>query len=123
MHSPGPPLQLFSPAIIEGKDRFLNGMGLAPAAVLPTLQRQGIGKALIGAGIDTVRASGAPFVIVLGHPDYYPTFGFVPASRLGIRCEYDGVPDEAFMLLVLNNDALEGISGVAKYRPEFADVT
>jgi len=61
--------------------------------------------------------------IVLGHPGYYPTFGFVPASRFGIRCEYDGVPDEAFMILVLNNGALERISGVAKYRPEFADVT
>ena len=59
----------------------------------------------------------------MGHPGYYPRFGFIPASRLGIRCEYDGVPDEAFMILGLNNDALEGISGVAKYRPEFTDVT
>lgn len=69
------------------------------------------------------QASGEPFVIVLGHPGYYPRFGFVPASRFWIRCEYDGVPDEAFMILVLKDDALEGISGVAKYRPEFADVT
>jgi len=114
---------LFSPAVIEGKDRSLNGMGLAPIAVLPELQRQGIGKALIEAGIDRMRASGEPFVIVLGHPGYYPAFGFVPASRLGIRCEYDGVPDEAFMILMLDEEAMAGISGVAKYRPEFADVT
>jgi putative acetyltransferase len=98
-------------------------LGLAPIAVLPDLQRQGIGKALIEAGIDKIRVSGEPFVIVLGHPGYYPRFGFIPASRFEIRCEYDGVPDEAFMILVFNNDALEGISGVAKYRPEFADVT
>ena len=68
------------------------------------------------------QAFGEPFVIVLGHPEYYPTFGFVPASRFGIRCEYDGVPDEAFMILVLKDDALAGISGVARYRQEFAEV-
>ena len=55
--------------------------------------------------------------------DYYPRFGFIPASRLGIRCECDGVPDEAFMILVLKDEALGGVSGVARYRPEFADVT
>jgi putative acetyltransferase len=98
-------------------------LGLAPIAVFPEFQRQGIGKALTEAGIDKIRASGEPFVIALGHPGYYPRFGFISASRLGIRYECDGVPDEAFMILVLNNDALEGISGVAKYRPEFADVT
>jgi putative acetyltransferase len=56
----------------------------------------------------------------LGHPTYYPRFGFVPASRYGIRSEYKNVPDEAFMILVLNQAVLEGVSGVAKYRPEFA---
>jgi putative acetyltransferase len=63
-----------------------------------------------------MRASGEPFVIVLGHPDYYPRFGFIPASRFGIRCEYDGVPDEAFMILVLEEKRMAGISGVARYR-------
>ncbi|MCK7504885.1 MAG: N-acetyltransferase [Desulfobacterales bacterium] len=88
----------FSPAVIEGEGRSMYGVGLAPIAVLPESQRQGIGKALIGAGIDRLRASGESFVIVLGHPGYYPQFGFVPASRFGIRCEYDGVLDEAFMI-------------------------
>ncbi len=74
------------------------------------------------ADLALIPPSGEPFVIVLGHPHYYPTFGFVPASRLGIRCEYDGVPDEAFMILVLNDDALAGISGVARYRSEFSEV-
>jgi putative acetyltransferase len=98
-------------------------LGLAPIAVLPDVQRQGTGKALTEAGIDKIRASGEPFVIVLGHPDYYPRFGFVPASRLGIQCACDGVPDEVFMILMLKDDVLAGISGVARYRPEFADVT
>jgi putative acetyltransferase len=57
---------------------------------------------------------------VLGHPAYYPRFGFVPASRHGIASEYEGVPDEAFMILVLDESALAGVSGTAKYRPEFA---
>jgi putative acetyltransferase len=98
-------------------------LGLAPIAVFPGFQRQGIGKALIEAGIDKIRAYGEPFVIVLGHPGYYPRFGFIPASRFGIRCEYDGAPDEAFMILMLDEKAMAGISGVAKYRPKFADVT
>jgi len=98
-------------------------LGLASIAVFPGFQRQGIGKALIEAGIDKIRASGEPFVIVLSHPGYYPRFGFIPASRFGIRCACDGVPDEVFMILVLKDDVLAGISGVARYRPEFADVT
>ena len=98
-------------------------MGLAPIAVLPGFQRQGIGKALIEAGIDKIRASGEPFVIVLGHPGYYPTFGFIPASRFGVRCEYDCVPDETFMILMLDEKAMAGISSMARYRPEFADIT
>jgi len=61
-----------------------------------------------------------PFVIVLGHPLYYPRFGFVPASRHGIKSEYENAPEEAFMILVLNPVAIEGVSDMAKYRPEFA---
>jgi putative acetyltransferase len=81
---------LFSPAAIARSHGSLAGMGLAPIAVLPEFQRRGSGKALIEAGIETIRAFGEPFVIVLGHPKYYPTFGFVPALRFGIRCEYGG---------------------------------
>lgn len=66
-----------------------------------------------------LKRTGWPFVIVLGHPDYYPRFGFEPASRKGICCQWDGVPDEAFMVLILNEKAMEGISGVARYRSEF----
>jgi len=111
---------LFTPAVIAAKEKKVLGMGLAPMSVLPELQRTGIGSALVRAGIEEMRLAAQPFVIVLGHPAYYPRFGFVPASRRGIASEYDGVPDEAFMILVLDESALAGVTGTAKYRPEFA---
>ncbi|MBM4159649.1 MAG: N-acetyltransferase [Ignavibacteria bacterium] len=111
---------LFTPAVIDGQDRRLQGMGLAPMAVLPEFQRQGIGSRLVEAGLQEMRSAHQPYVIVLGHPNYYPRFGFLRASQYGIISEYDGVPDEAFMILVLDEPALKGISGVAKYRPEFS---
>jgi len=77
-------------------------MGLGPMAVLPEFQRQGIGSRLIRAGLNPIERAKYPFVIVLGHPTHYPRFGFVPASRHGIKCEYENAPDEAFMILVLN---------------------
>lgn len=105
---------LFSPATIGE----LTGMALGPVAVLPEWQRQGMGDGLIAAGLAAIRETGCPFVIVLGHPTYYPRFGFAPASRHGVRCQWD-VPDEVFMLLVLNAAAMGGVSGMARYHPEF----
>jgi putative acetyltransferase len=110
---------LFSPATLEGPDGVIVGMGLAPMAVLPEYQRQGIGVALVDVGLATLRDQGCPFVIVVGHPEYYPRFGFEPASRHGVRCQWDGVPDEAFMILILDEPAMTGVSGVARYRDEF----
>jgi putative acetyltransferase len=109
---------LFNPVKIEG-NKIVEGMGLAPMAVLPKLKRQGIGARMVQAGIEMLKSNGCPFVIVLGHPDYYPRFGFEPASHKGIRCQWEGVPDEAFMILILDEKAMEGISGVARYRIEF----
>ncbi|UCG56389.1 MAG: N-acetyltransferase [Phycisphaerales bacterium] len=111
---------LFTPATIESEDRTAHGMGLAPMAVLPEYQRQGIGSELIRAGIARLKSRRSPFIIVLGHVEYYPRFGFEPASRYGIRSEWE-VPDEAFMILVLDESEMDGISGVARYRPEFAE--
>jgi putative acetyltransferase len=110
---------LFTPAVTI--EQGIKGMGLAPLAVHSDYQNQGIGTALMRYGIAKIREAGYPFIIVLGHPDYYPRFGFVPASRYGLVCEYPGVPDEAFMILVFDQDALKNVSGIVKYRPEFAD--
>jgi len=111
---------LFSPATLEGKDDTVQGMGLAPVAVLPEYQRQGIGSALIRAGLERLKSTPCPFVIVLGHADYYRRFDFETASRYGIRSEWD-VPEEAFMILILAEAAMQRMSGVARYRPEFAE--
>jgi putative acetyltransferase len=111
---------LFSPAVIEGEHGKLAGSGLAPLAVLPEYQRQGIGSELVRAGIAHIRQSGCPYVIVLGHPEYYTRFGFEPASRFGISSEWE-VPDEAFMILILDKRAMRDVSGVARYRSEWAE--
>jgi putative acetyltransferase len=110
---------MFSPATIENGKNVIRGMGLAPIAVLPNRQRKGIGSALIERGLALLREKGYPFVIVLGHPDYYPRFGFLPASQYNLRSQWEGIPDEAFMILIFDNKSLEGVQGVARYRDEF----
>lgn len=113
---------LFTPVVVDSRDRQLAGMGLAPMAVLPDRQRQGVGSRLVRRGLDILRARGCPFVVVVGHPEYYPRFGFEPASAHGLASQWQGVPDAAFMVLVLDRDAMAGIAGVARYRQEFDEV-
>jgi len=111
----------FSPVTIERKaKKIIRGMGLAPMAVLPAFQRQGVGTELVQDGIARVRKKGFPFIIVLGHDSYYPRFGFEPASHYGIRCEWD-VPDAAFMILLLYESRMCASEGLARYLPEFAE--
>lgn len=106
---------LFSPATIGE----VEGCGLAPMAVLPGRQRQGIGSRLVRAGVKLLRERGVPFVIVLGHPGYYPRFGFERASARGISAQWD-VPDETFMILVFDEAVMRAVRGVARYRPELS---
>ena len=110
----------FSLVTVEGKcSKNLSVLGLAPVAVLPNYQRQGIGTLLIRQGLKECARSGFNAVVVLGHPDFYSRFGFIPASRKSLKCEYD-VPEEAFMVLELESGALEDCSGTVKYRSEFS---
>ncbi len=88
-------------------------------AVLPSHQRRGIGSQLVRHGLGYLRHSGSPFVIVLGHPEYYPRFGFELASRYRLRCQWEGVPDEAFMVVVFDRALLPEGGGIARYREEF----
>jgi putative acetyltransferase len=111
---------LFTPAWIETAQKTVHGMGLAPLAVAPECQRKGVGTALIQSGIEELRAADTPFIVVIGHPGYYPKFGFEKGSKYGFRSEYDEVPDDAFMLLVFQPEAIQGIRGTIKIRPEFA---
>lgn len=109
---------LFSDVSVDGTDDA-RMVGLAPMAVLPGRQNQGIGSALVRRGLEDCREFGYRGIIVLGHPAYYPRFGFVPASRFGISCEFDA-PDEAFMAIDLAGERLPG--GRARYAPEFAGI-
>jgi len=112
---------LFSPVEVRSDADVLVGAGLGPLAVLPQFQRLGIGSKLVNEGVRRLRARGCPFVVVLGHPEYYPRFGFVPAIRHGIECQWQ-VPDDAFMLLALDAPRLAQFHGVARYREEFSAV-
>ena len=93
---------------------------LGPMAVLPERQGQGIGSQLVVAGLEVCRAAGYDLVIVLGHLEFYPRFGFRPAPPLGIRWEHGA--DSHFMVMELQPGALAGASGVVRYRPEFDGV-
>jgi putative acetyltransferase len=110
---------LFTPVVIESPEGSAEGRGLAPMAVLPERQREGIGSALVCRGLEMLLDRSIPFVVVLGHPEYYPRFGFELASRYGLRSQWDGVPDEAFMVKVYDSGALPEGGGIAKYRIEF----
>ncbi|MEX2223069.1 MAG: N-acetyltransferase [Candidatus Rokuibacteriota bacterium] len=109
---------MFSPVVLPGYPALLI-MGLAPMAVAPARQRQGTGSALVRAGLAECRRLEVEAVVVLGHPDYYPRFGFSPGVRFGLGCEYD-VPDEAFMVQELRPGALRGASGKVRYHAAFS---
>lgn len=108
---------LFSPmSLAAAADGLV--MGLAPMAVRPDRQRQGIGSALVRSGLEQCRKLDAVAVAVLGHAEYYPRFGFEPASRFKVRSEYE-VPDEVFMLLELKPGSIFRDGCVARYHHAF----
>lgn len=109
---------LCTPVTLEGHaERRI--MGLAPLAVAPERQRQGIGSALVRNGLAWCRQLGYGAVVVLGHPSYYPRFGFRAAVTSAIGCEFEA-PPEAFMLLELQTDYLRGCAGTIRFHPAFS---
>jgi len=112
---------IFTEVRVESGAGSWDAVGLAPMAVIPEHQRQGVGSQLVRLGLDACMRQGHSVVVVLGHPAYYPRFGFVPAVTKGLRCEYP-VPDEVFLVAELMPEALAGRTGLVKYRPEFAKV-
>ena len=110
---------LFSPATIEYQGRTIAGAALGLMAVMPRYQRRGIGTKLVKDGVLRLQEKSCPFLVVIGHPEYYPRFGFRPASQYGIQSDWD-VPDEAFMMIVLADEEMQGVKGTVKYRPEFS---
>jgi putative acetyltransferase len=111
----------FSPVRIDSTSGTKEAVGLGPLAVRPPYQRRGIGSELVRAALADLRKAGHGLVVVLGHPDYYPRFGFVPAKNHGVRWEHDA-PSEAFMVKELITGTLQGVMGIAQFRPEFEGV-
>ena len=111
---------LFSPVTLTGHPE-LKLAGLAPMAVIPSRQNSGIGSALVRAGLAMCREQGYDAIVVLGHPRYYPRFGFIPSVSFGIRSEED-VPDDVFMVLELKKGILAEVQGMIKFHPAFAVV-
>lgn len=107
----------FSPVTLN--DEPTSFAGLAPMSVLPDRQSQGIGSSLVNAGLEACRIAGHSAIFVLGHPNYYPRFGFQTAADLGFTCEYPVSP-EHFMVLEIETGSLAGRSGLIKYHPTFA---
>ncbi len=111
----------FSPVTITSDTSTIDALGLGPMAVLPEFQHQGIGSRLVESGLEACRQTDYGIIIVLGHPEYYPRFGFTPSKPHGIVWERD-VPEEVFMVKELKEGALVQTQGVVKYNPEFERV-
>ncbi|MBN2146404.1 MAG: N-acetyltransferase [Anaerolineales bacterium] len=112
---------LFSPIRIETAQEHLPAISLAPMAVRPEYQNQGIGSALVEHGLAECRRLGQRIAIVLGHTNFYPRFGFMPASRWGLQGPYPEAGD-AFMALELQPGALRGVQGTVCYPSIFDGV-
>jgi putative acetyltransferase len=92
-------------------------LSLAPMAVLPHFQRHGIGSALVRRGLAVGREQGHRIVVVLGHPEFYPRFGFSAELAEPLESPYAGGP--AWMALELVEGALRGVTGRVQYPPPF----
>jgi putative acetyltransferase len=106
---------LFSPVTLNTPDGVTTGMGLGQLAVSPHKQNQGIGTHLAETGIRQLRQTDCPFIIVIGHASYYPRFGFNPGSAHNIQCQWKGIPDDTFMVLILDQHRQDSLSGVASF--------
>lgn len=111
---------VFSPAVIQGVKGQMRGYGLGPMSVHPDHQRKGIGSSLIENGLDMLKQDEGKFVVVAGHPSYYPRFGFAPAMQLGIKHAFQGMPQEILFLASDDPKAIAKVSpGIVYYCAEF----
>lgn len=109
---------LFTPVKIEADSESFSTLCLAPMSVLPEYQQKSIGKLLVIQGLQVAKDLGYKSVVVLGHPSFYPKFGFQPASKWEIKSPFPA-PDEAFMAIELAPDGLKNVQGKVIFPPEF----
>ncbi|KRG16774.1 MULTISPECIES: GNAT family N-acetyltransferase [Bacillaceae] len=109
---------LLSKIRIKNDVQVVESLALAPVSVLPEYQNQGVGKLLISEALKKAKELRFHSVVVLGHPEYYPKFGFKKASTWGIKAPFE-VPDEAFMAIELGENTLDKVSGVVEYPSVF----
>ncbi|MCL7475768.1 MAG: N-acetyltransferase [ANME-2 cluster archaeon] len=112
---------IFSPVSLEGNQPSPFIAGLGPMAAIPECKNKGVGSRLVEEGLRHCKTSGYKAVVVLGHPEYYPRFGFVPSVNYDIKSEYQ-VPPEIFMIKELEEFALKGFNGTVKYHQAFSDI-
>ena len=110
----------FSEVKIDSGAESYDAIGLAPMAILPEYQRRGYGSELVEKGLKILSERGHEIVVVLGHPEYYPKFGFITTDKYGIHCEFE-CPAEAFMIKELKQNSLKGIGGTVKFNPKFSE--
>ncbi|MCA9900399.1 MAG: N-acetyltransferase [Anaerolineales bacterium] len=112
---------LFSPVTVKSEAGEFTAVALGPVAVDPSHQNKGIGAELCRQGIEACRKAGYELAFVLGHPTYYPRFGFAPSAPHGLYCQFE-VPEEVFMVLELVPGALRGKRGTVYYHALFSGV-
>lgn len=112
---------LFFPIVIRTGETRIASLALAPLSISPEFQKMGVGGRLIQDGLRKAREIGYTSVVVLGHPEYYSSFGFGPARKWGITAPFE-VPEVALMGIELEEDALKNAAGVVEYPQEFSEV-
>ncbi len=110
---------IFFPLNIISAEKSFEVLSLAPMAVLPEYQNKGIGKKIVTEGLKKSKESGYKAVVVLGHPTYYPKFGFEPASKWNIKLPIEDVPNEASMAIELEEGFLKDKDGIIEYPEEY----
>ncbi|MEZ4939313.1 MAG: N-acetyltransferase [Saprospiraceae bacterium] len=103
---------------IKNGDQVFESLALAPVSVKPAFQRKGVGGKLILEAHKRAKALGFQSIILLGHADYYPRFGYEPTSKYGIKLPFE-VPEEHCMVLALTENGLDGVHGMVEYPEAF----
>jgi len=105
---------------IDSSNHLIDALSLGPVAVLPEFQKQGIGGQLIKKAHKIAKSLGHEIIILLGHKDYYPRFGYELTSKYGIQLPFDSAPENC-MVLGLNTNSLKGVSGKVVYSKPFLE--